>query len=233
MTRGAAAGSVPRMTRRPARGALAVLAAAGAALLAAPAGALAADPPYRAVVRALTADERAAMTPSVWRPGCPVGLARLRHVSVPFVGFDGRVKRGGIVVHNAVARDVVEVFRELYRARFPVRRMQPIQRYGGDDFASIEADNTSAFNCRSATGSGNWSQHAYGRAIDLNPLENPYVSGGTTSHKGSVPYLDRRPRKGVIVEGGLVTRAFDARGWEWGGRWSGIKDYQHFSSDGG
>jgi hypothetical protein len=209
------------------------LALAAAALVAVPAGAAAADPPYRAVVRTLSAQERADMTPSVWRRGCPVGLAALRHVSVPYVGFGGRVRRGAVVVHNGVARDVVEVFRALYRARFPIRRMQPIQRYDGDDFASIEADNTSAFNCRRATGSSTWSQHAYGRAIDLNPLENPYVSGGTTSHPRSVPYLDRRPRRGVIVEGGVVTRAFDARGWEWGGRWSGIRDYQHFSADGG
>jgi hypothetical protein len=216
----------------PSRAALAALAGA-AVLVALPAVAAAADPPYRAVVRTLSPQERADMTPSVWRRGCPVGLGRLRHVSLPFVGFDGRVRRGALVVHDGAARDVVEVFRALYRARFPIRRMQPIQRYGGDDYASIEADNTSAFNCRPATGSRRWSQHAYGRAIDLNPLENPYVSGGTTSHRGSVRFLDRRPRKGVIVEGGVVTRAFDARGWEWGGRWSGVIDYQHFSADGG
>ena len=81
-------------------------------------------------------------------------------------------------------------FRALYRARFPIRRMRPIQAYGGDDFASIEADNTSAFNCRAATGSSRWSEHAYGRAIDIDPIENPYVSGGRTSHPASVPYLD-------------------------------------------
>jgi hypothetical protein len=232
VTRARRAGSVgPVRLPRPLRVVLPVLAVA--VLAAVPSGAAAADPPYRAVVRALSPQERADMTPSVWRRGCPVGFARLRHVSVPFVGFDGRVRRGAIVVHDAVARDVVEVFRALYRARLPIRRMQPIQRYGGDDHASIEADNTSAFNCRAATGSGRWSQHAYGRAIDLNPLENPYVSGGTTSHRGSVRYLDRRARPGVIVEGGVVTRAFDARGWEWGGRWSGTIDYQHFSADGG
>jgi hypothetical protein len=218
VTPGARAGSLGAVSAPSRRRALVVPALAALALVALPAGATAADPPYRAVV---------------WRRGCPVGLAALRHVSVPFVGFGGRVRRGALVVHNGAARDVVEVFRALYRARFPIRRMQPIQRYDGDDYASIEADNTSAFNCRAATGSGSWSQHAYGRAIDLNPLENPYVSGGTTSHPRSVRYLDRRPRRGMIVEGGVVTRAFDARGWEWGGRWSGIKDYQHFSADGG
>jgi len=210
-------------------GALALLAAAPAA--AAPRAPL---PEFRAVVRVLSAQERDDMTPSVWRRGCPVGLAALRHVSLPFVGFDGRPRRGALVVHNSAARDVVTVFRRLYAARFPIRRMRPIQAYGGDDFTSIEADNTSAFNCRAATGSSRWSEHAYGRAIDLDPLENPYVSGGRTSHRASVPYLDRTDvRPGMAVEGGVAVRAFDAVGWGWGGRWSGIKDYQHFSVSGG
>ncbi len=112
--------------------------------------------------------------------------------------------------------------------------MRPIQAYGGDDFASIEADNTSAFNCRPATGSSRWSQHAYGLAIDIDPIENPYVSGGRTSHPASEPYLDRRRvRPGMAVEGGPLVAAFDARGWGWGGRWSGTRDYQHFSESGG
>ncbi len=208
--------------------ALLVLAASPSAAPAAPL------PEFRAVVRPVAPAERQAMTPDVWRPGCPVGLSALRHVSVSFVGFDGRARRGALVVHNDAAADVVKAFRALYRARVPIRRMRPIQAYGGDDFASIEADNTSAFNCRAATGSSRWSEHAYGRAIDLNPIENPYVSGGRTSHRASVPYLDRsRARAGMAVEGGALVRAFDAVGWGWGGRWSSIKDYQHFSASGG
>jgi hypothetical protein len=162
-----------------------------------------------------------------------VALSRLRHVSLPYVGFDGRVRRGAVVVHDGAAADIVSVFRALYEARFPIRRMRPIQAYGGDDFASIEADNTSAFNCRPATGSSRWSEHAYGRAIDVNPIENPYVSGGRTSHPASVPYLRRAPyRAGMAVEGGALVRAFDRVGWGWGGRWSGVRDYQHFSASG-
>jgi hypothetical protein len=223
---------VPGRPRAPlaAAAALAALAALALAGGAAPAPL----PEFRAVVRSISPAERAQMTPSVWRPGCPVGPSSLRHVSLPYVGFDGRAHRGALVVHNGAARDVVTAFRALYRARFPIRRMRPIQAYGGDDFASIEADNTSAFNCRSATGSSRWSEHAYGRAIDINPIENPYVSGGTTSHRSSVPYLDRSPaRPGMAVEEGALVRAFDAVGWGWGGRWSGIKDYQHFSVSGG
>jgi D-alanyl-D-alanine carboxypeptidase len=208
--------------------------AAVAALAQGGAAAAAPLPGFRAVVRSISPAEREQMTPSVWRPGCPAGLSALRHVSLAFVGFDGRAHRGALVVHNRAARDVVTAFRALYGARVPIRRMRPIQAYGGDDFASIEADNTSAFNCRPATGSSRWSEHAYGRAIDINPIENPYVSGGTTSHRRSVPYLDRSPaRPGMAVEGGALVRAFDAVGWGWGGRWSSIKDYQHFSVSGG
>lgn len=192
-----------------------------------------APPPFRAVVRALSPAERADMTPSVWRRGCPVSLDDLRHVSLPYIGFGGRARRGALVVNASAAPAVVAAFRDLYRARFPIRRMRPIQAYGGDDFRSIEADNTSAFNCRPATGSSRWSNHAYGLAIDINPIENPYVSGGRTSHRASVPYLDRsRVRPGMAVEGGTLVRAFDGRGWGWGGRWSGTVDYQHFSANG-
>ena len=174
------------------------------------------------------------MTPSVWRRGCPVSLADLRAVRVRHWDFAGAPQIGTLVVHRDVSTEVVETFRRLYAAKFPVRKMRPIEAYRGDDFASIEDDNTSAFNCRSATGSSRWSNHAYGRAIDVNPLENPYVSGGRTSHPASVAYLNRtRPRRGMIQDGDPVTRAFDAAGWGWGGRWSGTKDYQHFSSNGG
>ncbi|MGD9697251.1 MAG: M15 family metallopeptidase [Thermoleophilia bacterium] len=220
------------MTRhRTAAGALAALAAC--LLLVAAATAAAAPPPFRAVVRAVSPAERAAMTPSVWRPGCPVALSQLRHVSLPYIDFRGRPRRGALVVHNSVAGQVVTVFRALYEARFPIRRMRPIQAYGGSDFRSIEADNTSAFNCRYVDGTTRWSEHAGGRAIDVNPIENPYVSGGRTSHRASVPYVSRTPyRKGMAVEGRVLVRAFDAAGWGWGGRWSGDKDYQHFSASG-
>ena len=191
-------------------------------------------PPFRASIHALSASERSDMTPDVWRRGCPVALEDLRHVSLPFIGFGGHARRGALVVNASVAREVVAIFRDLYRDRVAIRRMRPIQAYGGDDFASIEADNTSAFNCRAATGSSRWSQHAYGLAIDINPIENPYVSGGRTSHPASVPYLDRsRVRPGMAVDGGALVRAFESRGWGWGGRWSGTVDLQHFSESGG
>jgi hypothetical protein len=195
----------------------------------------AALPPYHAQVAPLSPAQRRAMTPAVWRPGCPVALSDLRRVTLTYVGFDGRAHQGALVVNRTVAAPVARAFGELYAARFPIRRMLPIEAYGGSDFGSIEADNTSAFNCRSATGSSHWSEHAYGRAIDLDPIENPYVSGGSTSHTASRPYVDRARaagRPGVISEGGVVTRAFGRIGWGWGGRWNGTRDYQHLSASG-
>ena len=195
-------------------------------------GADAVSPSFTAA-RLSSADVRR-MVGTSWHRGCPVALADLRLVTATYWGFDKRAHTGRIVVHRDVAADVLAVLGRLYAARFPIRRMVPVDAYGGSDFRSIEADNTSAFNCRYVDGTTRWSEHAYGRAIDLNPIENPYVtSSGTTSHPASRRYLRRAPyRPGMAVEGGAVVRAFDAVGWGWGGRWSGARDYQHFSASG-
>ena len=191
-------------------------------------------PAFRGSVSALSPAVRQSMTGVSWRPGCPVGLDELRLVRARYLGMDGRAHTGRIVVQGDVATEVVAVLRRLYAARFPIRRMVPVDAYGGSDYRSIEADNTSAFNCRYVDGTTRWSEHAYGRAIDLNPIENPYVTaGGTTSHRASRSFLRRAPyRPGMAVEGGAAVRAFDAVGWGWGGRWSGDRDYQHFSAGG-
>ena len=210
-----------------------LLAVALVAILA-PSTAAATSAPFRGSITELPASLRETMTGVSWRSGCPVSLRDLRLVRARHWGFDGRVRTGRLVVHRDVAEDVLKVLRRLYAARFPIRRMVPVDAYGASDFRSIEADNTSAFNCRYVDGTTRWSEHAYGRAIDLNPIENPYVtSSGTTSHGASRPYLRRSPyRVGMAVEGGVVVRAFDAAGWGWGGRWSGDRDYQHFSASG-
>jgi hypothetical protein len=169
-----------------------------------------------------------------WRPGCPVPLHDLRVVTATHHGFDGRDHAGWLIVHRDVASRILSVLRRLYADGFPIRRMTPIDNYGGSDFRSIEADNTSAFNCRFVDGTTRYSEHAYGRAIDINPIENPYVTrAGTTSHRASAPYLRRTPfRAGMAAEGHALVRSFDGIGWGWGGRWSGAKDYQHFSASG-
>ncbi|MEU4577985.1 M15 family metallopeptidase [Nonomuraea sp. NPDC023979] len=170
-----------------------------------------------------------------WRSGCPVHYRDLRLITMSYWGFDDKPHTGELVVRKTVTDDVVTVFRKLYDWRWPIRRMELVDVYRGDDYDSIDADNTSAFNCRRATGSGSWSNHAYGEAIDLNPRENPYVTaGGDTAHPNAEKYTERPMKgKGVINPGDKVVRAFAAVGWEWGGDWSGTKDYQHFSKGGG
>jgi len=189
---------------------------------------------YHARVQPIPPAMRAQMTGVSWHPSCPVGLGELRLVTLTYRGFDGRDHTGRLIVNRDAASALVAVFRRLYASRFPIRRMEPVDRYGGDDYRSIEADNTSSFNCRTATGSTRWSNHAYGRAIDVNPIENPYVSGGTTSHPASRPYLDRsRHGRGTAYEGGVLVEAFRSVGWGWGGSWRGsVRDYQHFSYNG-
>ena len=188
---------------------------------------------FRGEILRIDAAQAKRMTGVSWRPGCPVALRDLRLLRLRHWGFDGRSRMGRLIVHADVARELVGVFRSLYAARFPIRRMVPVDAYGGSDFRSIEADNTSVFNCRFVEGTRRWSEHAYGRAIDVNPIENPYVSGGRTSHPASRPYLDRsRHRPGMAYEGGVLVRSFDAIAWGWGGRWTSVKDYQHFSASG-
>jgi hypothetical protein len=208
-------------------------AVAAAALVLVPAAGAGPASGFRGTISPLSPALRARLTGTSWHPGCPVPLSGLRLLTVSHWGFDGRVRTGSLVVNEAVATSVLRVLRRLYDARWPIRRMRLVDDYGGSDFRSIEADNTSAFNCRAATGSSHWSQHAYGLAIDVNPLENPYVSGGRTSHRASVPYLDRsRHRRGMAYEGGELVSAFRSIGWGWGGDWSETKDYQHFSASG-
>jgi D-alanyl-D-alanine carboxypeptidase len=171
--------------------------------------------------------------PYSWHAGCPVGPSQLRLLRLSYWSHDGKARVGSLVVRDRVARDVVAVFRRLFAARFPIRRLRKVDAYRGSDDASMVADNTSGFNCRLVAGTSHWSQHAYGEAIDVNPVENPYVQGSRVSPPAGRRYLNRlRMRPGMAVEGGVLVRAFAAVGWKWGGRWSGSQDYQHFSTTG-
>ncbi len=164
---------------------------------------------------------------------CPVGLADLRLLTVRHLGFDGRARTGQLVVHRRHATDLVGVFGELYQARFPLRRMELVDAYGGDDDRSMAADNSSAYNCRTVAGESTLSAHAYGAAVDLNPVENPYVTADDVlpSAGGRFVEVDRsrgaRATRGVIVADDVVVRAFARVGWRWGGVWN-EPDYQHF-----
>jgi poly-gamma-glutamate synthesis protein (capsule biosynthesis protein) len=149
--------------------------------------------------------------------------------------FQGKVTRGYLIVHADSARGMFRSLRGLFRQRFAIRKMRLIDAYGSDDHRSMRADNTSAFNCREIAGRpGVWSEHAYGRAIDLNPVENPYVTtSGYVSPPNGSSFAKRRPhRKGMVSSGGKVVKIFARNGWKWGGFWTGTKDYQHFSVSG-
>lgn len=173
--------------------------------------------------------------PYSWRPGCPVHYQDLRLVTMTYWGFDDKPHTGELVVRKTVTDDIETVFKKLYDWRWPIKQMKLVDAYKADDFASIDANNTSAFNCRRATGSSSWSKHAYGEAIDINPRENPYVTAsGSTAHQNAKKFTERPMKgKGVINPGDKVVKAFAQVGWEWGGYWSGAKDYQHFSKGGG
>lgn len=172
-----------------------------------------------------------------WRPGCPVAIEDLRLVRVRYWNFDGIVRSGPLVVNERVANDVLGVFRHLFQARFPIHRIDLPPRYRPPRPKDYENTRnlSSAFNCRPATGNTrSLSQHSYGWAIDINPLQNPYVrADGSVLRRAAEPYVDRtRRRRGMVLAGGVVVRSFARIGWKWGGDWRTLKDYMHFSLTG-
>ncbi len=171
-----------------------------------------------------------------WHEGCPVHYKNLRYLTMTYIDFTGKERTGEMIVHKAVAKDVTAIFAKLYALKYPIRQMRLVSDFGGSDWKSIDADNTSAFNCRNATGSKKWSKHSYGRAIDLNPLENPYIShSGHIAHKASQKFRKRQHQhhsaadRAVLLQDDPAVQVFKAHGWTWGGDWKGVKDYQHFS----
>lgn len=168
-----------------------------------------------------------------WRPGCPVGPADLRAVTFPHFRSDGSRRRGVLIVHREVVGDVATLVRAAHGTRFPIAQARPVDDFGGDDDASMAADNSSAFNCRRVAGTTTWSQHAYGTAVDLNPVRNPSVRDGRVDPPTGAAYTDRSDvRPGMLVEGGAVVDAVDRLGWGWGGRWASGPDHQHVSRSG-
>lgn len=175
-----------------------------------------------------------------YRDNCPVKLKDLRYLRLKYFGFDRKTHTGEMIVHKSVAKDVVEIFDELYRRQYPIHKMELVSKYKGSDYKSIEADNTSAFNCRAVTGNSHkWSNHAYGKAIDLNPIENPYISrSGRIAHKESLRFAKNREYlrkssnkpayRAILTSNSPAVKIFKRHSWRWGGDWHSIKDYQHF-----
>ena len=184
-------------------------------------------PPAGAAINPVTAEELGAS----WRPECPVEPGRLRRFGIDYTGFDGQTHRGELIVHEDLVQEVIAVFGHLHQLRYPIAKMRTVDHYpGADDELSMEDNNTSAFNCRGIPGSSKWSLHAYGRAIDVNPLLNPFIDGmGAFQPKNAAEYLDRsRSDAGMLQGGDPAVLAFTDRGWQWGGYWRTPIDYQHF-----
>jgi poly-gamma-glutamate synthesis protein (capsule biosynthesis protein) len=190
-------------------------------------------PLFAGAVTPLPAEVQAAMTGSSWRPGCPVGLDDLRLLELSYWDLAGVARTGRMVVHHEHADAVLGAFRRLFEARFTIERMELVDAFGGDDDASMAANNTSGFNCRTISGTSAWSEHAYGHAVDVNPRFNPWVTAGRVDPPNGAEFVDRsQQRPGMIHEGDAAVQAFAAIGWGWGGRFSRAKDYQHFSASG-
>jgi len=202
---------------------------------------VAAMAPFHASSAPLSPTLRAELkTSGEWHQGCPVGRSQLRLLRVTCHGFDGRSDSGTLVVNRVAVAPLTVVFRKLYALHFPLRHLDAQGVYGPPAAIIRDGDPSGSFECRQAvpspcvggTGTGSWSMHAFGLAVDLNPRENPYVGCGEAHDPASIRYRDRaRHRKGMVTAN--VVRAFASVGWGWGGAWPGdTKDYMHFSATG-
>ncbi|CEH31630.1 M15 family metallopeptidase [Aneurinibacillus migulanus] len=159
----------------------------------------------------------------------PVKMSDLSYVRVRYIGFDNKAHTGELIVHKKLAKDVFEIFEELYQKRYPIEQVNLIDEYKGSDELSMKANNSSAFNTRAIAGKKTMSNHSYGIAVDINPLQNPHVVGSKVSPASAKAYANRKvARKGMIMKGDACYNAFKKRGWSWGGEWKSSKDYQHF-----
>ncbi len=197
--------------------------------------------PFQSSIKPLPQPVRAQLEAGgFYHRGCPVPLSGLRLLTVSYRGFDGRAQTGQLVVNKVAARPLARVFRQLYRLHFPIRHLRLADMYGASRGRPRDGDVSGSFECRQAVpspcaggrGTGSWSMHAYGLAVDLNPVENPYVGCGQSRDRAARPYRDRsRHRPGMVTP--RVVRAFGSIGWGWGGSWAGnTKDYMHFSASG-
>lgn len=170
---------------------------------------------------------------STWNSDCPVTRDDLRYLTVSFYGFDGGVHTGELLVHADVAEDVVGAFREIHAARFPIEEMRVVSQADLDAPPTGDGNNTTAFVCRAVRGATSWSEHAYGKAVDVNPFHNPYERDGIVLPELATAYTDRdHVRPGMLFASGPVVAAFTGVGWGWGGSWTSHTDPMHFSVSG-
>ncbi|SDZ43238.1 D-alanyl-D-alanine carboxypeptidase [Amycolatopsis xylanica] len=185
---------------------------------------------YASTIAAVPAD---VLKRSTWQPACPVAPAALRYLTMSFWGFDGRPHTGEMIVNASAADGVTKVFGRLFAERFPLEEMRVTRPDELTAAPTGDGNDTSAFVCRPARGQANWSAHAYGLAVDVNPFCNPYTKGDLVLPELASAYLDRgNLRPGMLLPGDPVVRAFSSIGWSWGGSWTSPKDRMHFSATG-
>ena len=199
-----------------------------------PSGSLGPPPPFEASIDRLTEQQQKWMDGENWASYCPIRFADLRLLTVTYENFEGDPLEGRVIVNRNVATKMVGVFEELYDAGFQIEHLDTIELYPPKQRPDKLRNVSAAYNCRPIKGTSTWSQHTYGLAIDLNPVQNPYVNGSDVIPNVGKPYVNRKnERPGMILAKGPVVRAFRDIGWEWGGNWNSVKDYMHFSKTGG
>jgi hypothetical protein len=160
---------------------------------------------------------------------CKVKREELRYLSVLHVDANGGEHKGELVCNKAIAEDLIYIFRELYKARYPIERMTLIDRFDADDEQSMRDNNSSCFCYRVVKGTAKLSKHAQGLAIDINPLYNPCVRGRRVQPATASRYVNRQRSFNYKIEhGDLLWQLFTERGFRWGGAWRSMKDWQHF-----
>jgi D-alanyl-D-alanine carboxypeptidase-like protein len=199
------------------------------------------SPKFHSSIKPLSSSVKAELQKRhYWHNGCPVSLSDLRVLTVTHRGFDRHNHSGQLIVNKSAAAPLATVFHRLYLLHFPIRHMSVDSVYGPRSQQPKDGDTTGSFECRDAVPSpcsggrstGNWSNHAYGLAVDLNPVENPYVGCGMSRDPLAQSYRDRSHHRAGMVTRNVVN-AFRSIGWGWGGAWSGsTKDYMHFSFNG-
>lgn len=170
------------------------------------------------------------MTGKSYPKTCKISISDLRYLIIPHYDGKGSIKIGELVCSKDVADEFIYLFKELFKNKYPIERMKLIDNYNADDIKSMEANNTSAFNYRLISGTKKLSKHSYGKAIDINPLYNPYVKGTYVSPKSGRAFVNRKKAvKYMLKKNDLVYKILhDKFGFTWGGDWKSCKDYQHY-----
>lgn len=170
---------------------------------------------------------------NVWDEECPISIDKLRLLEITHIDFNGKLRSGQIIVHNKIANNVITIFKELLALKFPLHKVCLMDQYEGDDELSMKDNNSSAFVFRNIPGSDTISMHSYGLAVDINPLQNPYISISVKNNKFTVHpqeggmFLNRRNMRPGMVE--PIVQIFKANGLSvWGGEWNRPIDYHHF-----